>query len=549
MSKALTVSDYLIQRIREYGVEHVFGVPGDFVLKFYKELEQSTIKIINTTDALAAGYAADAYARMRGLGVVCITYGVGGFYITNAIAQAFSENSPVVIISGVPGEEERRRNLMYHHKVGADSDTQLKVFGYLTAAATRLDNPENAAIEINRVLDIAFTLKQPVYIELPSDMVTATCTNIPPVREKNTQSDVQTLKEAIKETEKIINSAKKPVIIAGVEIHRFALQNYLLKILEKTNIPFTMMLLDKSVISELHPQYLGLYMGAAGNDKVREYVESSDCVILLGAFQSELNLGLWTARIDFGSSIDIHSDKANIFRHVYNNIHIRDFLKELSEANINKRDPVNMINRDPANIEHTKPSTFKNTESPIKMNRVIEALNSFISDNNIVIADPGNSLFVGADMTIHKTGEFIAPAYYLSMGFAIPASIGAGLAVPEKRPVVIVGDGAFLMTGLELATAVRFNLSPIIIVLNNIGYSSERQINDGTYNDVPQIRFSSFPDILLKGKGFDVKTEIELEDALWAARNYADTLCIIDIHLDKSDLAPILERVASILKK
>src|ERR671934_285750 len=165
------VGSYLIQRLYDHDVRHIFGVPGDFVLGFYQQLIQSNkLKVINTCDEQGAAFAADAYARLRGLGVVCVTYCVGGLKIANPVAGAFAEKSPVVVISGAPAMREREKNPLLHHKV-REFDTQKKVFEQLTIASTVLGDPQTAFQEIDRVLHAALRYKRPVYIELPRDLV------------------------------------------------------------------------------------------------------------------------------------------------------------------------------------------------------------------------------------------------------------------------------------------------------------------------------------------------------------------------------------------
>ena len=208
----VTIGDYLIQKLYEHGLRHAFGIPGDYVLAFYKQLYDSKIKVINTCDEQAAGYAANAYARLRGLGAVCITYGVGGLKVVNTTAQAYAEKSPVVVISGAPGIKEQSGNPLLHHKV-KDFDTQLKVFEQLTVAQTVLDNPETASREINRVLGAAICYRRPVYIEIPRDMVSV---KIVPVEEKLQLPDVDKgpFKEAVSEAVEMINQARQPVLVA-----------------------------------------------------------------------------------------------------------------------------------------------------------------------------------------------------------------------------------------------------------------------------------------------------------------------------------------------
>jgi TPP-dependent 2-oxoacid decarboxylase len=217
-----SIGSYLIQRLYENGVHHVFGVPGDFVLGFDKLLEESAITFVNTCDEQGAGFAADAYARLRGLGVVCITYCVGGLKVANTTAQAYAEKSPVVVISGAPGINERFKNPLLHHKV-KEFDTQYKVFQELTIASTVLDNPDTAFQEIDRVLNAALKYKRPVYIELPRDCVFKVGTLSSPRVQLPEVHNTDTLTEALKEAVELINAARQPVILAGVELHRFQL--------------------------------------------------------------------------------------------------------------------------------------------------------------------------------------------------------------------------------------------------------------------------------------------------------------------------------------
>src|SRR5437867_9426893 len=224
MKKATTIGGYLIERLYAHGVRHVFGIPGDYVLGFYEQLLRSPLRIINTCDEQGAGFAADAYARVRGLGAVCITYCVGGLKVANSTAGAFAEKSPVVVISGAPGMKEREKNPLLHHKV-REFDTQKKVFEQLTIASAVLGDAQTAFQEIDRVLAAALRFKRPVYLELPRDMVSTAGISHHKPTEIHEQSDERTRREALAEAVAMINAARKPVILAGVEVHRFGLQN------------------------------------------------------------------------------------------------------------------------------------------------------------------------------------------------------------------------------------------------------------------------------------------------------------------------------------
>jgi TPP-dependent 2-oxoacid decarboxylase len=548
------VGSYLIQRLYDHGVRHIFGVPGDFVLGFYQQLMQSNkLKIINTCDEQGAAFAADAYARINGLGVVCVTYCVGGLKVVNATAQAFAEKSPVVVISGAPGIKERIKNPLLHHKV-RDFDTQQKIFEHMTIDSILIDNPRTAAKDIDRVLSSATRYKRPVYIELPRDKI-----SIPIYQEqyidssipysKTYETDTDSMHEALVEATEIINSSKQPVIVAGIEIHRFALQDKILQLAIKTNIPIAATVLSKSVISEDHPSYIGVYEGAMGHHSVREYVESSDCLILLGALMTDVNFGISTTPIEQSKSIYVTSEKLSIKHHNFENVLLQDFLTKLIEAPLIRKDSVLVEKQVDVNKNNNKQFSAAKDQN-ITVKRLFERLDFSITDNTIVIADVGDSLFGALDLTIHGQTEFLSPAYYCSMGFAVPAAIGAQLANPTLRPIVIVGDGAFQMTGMEISTICRFALNPIIIILNNEGYGTERPMLDGPFNDILPWNYFLIPDIIDHGKGFVVQTEDQLEECLSAAEKiYSKDMCILDVRLDIHDGSPALQRLTETLGK
>src|ERR1700751_5831081 len=219
MKSPPTIGEYLIQQLYAHGVRHVFGIPGGYVLGFYDLLSKSKLRIINTCDEQGAGFAADAYARVRGLGVVCVTYCVGGLKVANTTAEAFAEKSPVVVISGAPGMKEREKNPLLHHKV-REFDTQKKVFDQLTIASTVLSDPQTAFQEIDRVLHAALRYKRPVYIELPRDTVAVPGNPQHRPRELSERSDPRSLAALVADAADMINRARQPVIVADVEVHR-----------------------------------------------------------------------------------------------------------------------------------------------------------------------------------------------------------------------------------------------------------------------------------------------------------------------------------------
>lgn len=539
MQHPSTVSEYLIRRLVDYGVEHVFGVPGDYILQFYQQLENSTLQVINTCDEQGAGFAADAYARLRGLGVVCVTYCVGGLKIANTTAQAFAEKSPLVIISGAPGINERHHNPLLHHKV-RDFDTQLNIFRHLTVAATDLIDVENACCEIDRVLAAAVRHKRPVYIELPRDLtgIVCSCTRNPLPQASG--SDPHALREALAEAVHRISNAKRPVLVAGVEIQRFGLQKPFLQLVEATGIPFATTPLSKSTLSEDHPLFVGVYEGAVGKEQVRRAVEQSDCLLMLGAFMTDVNLGIFTAKLDQALTVSSSSDGSSIAFHHYPDVLLDDFLsglldQDLPQTALSVSQPVVAL------------PPFEAQDKPITIARLFEYLEGFIDNHIVLLADPGEAMFAAADLTIRHPAAFLSPAYYTSMGFAVPGAIGAQLARPDLRPLVLVGDGAFQMTGMEISTAARFGLSPIVVVLNNDGYGTERPMTDGRFNDIPAWRYSRLPEVIGAGQGFEVFTELDFDRALKAALAGTEAPSILDVHLDPNDHSPALIRLTDAL--
>lgn len=533
-----SIGSYLIQRLQDVGVRDIFGIPGDFVLKFYGMLEDSPIRVVGTTNEACAGYAADGYARINGVGAACVTYCVGGLSLCNSVAGAYAEKSPVIIISGSPGMNERLADPLLHHRV-KDFNTQREVFEKITVASASLEDDLTAFREIDRCLDACLRYKRPVFLELPRDKVLVCPDNSHVPLQQHLQSDELALSEAIHETLTHLHAAKRPVIIAGIELHRFALRDQVLKFAERNNIPICATLLGKSVVSERHPLYLGVYEGAMGREEVRRYVEDSDCILLLGAFMSDVNLGGFTARLDPAKCIYVTSEKLRIRHHHFHDVVFADFMNSLASAKVRGKRPVPNI-RQPE-VLPWKPTATKT----MTLKRLFQKINSVLDEQLVVVSDTGDSLFAAADLSITQHTEFVSTAYYTSMGFAIPASVGVQVANKELRPLVLVGDGAFQMTCMELSTTVRMGFNPIVVVLNNKGYSTERFIQEGPFNDILNWNYHKLPELLGSGWGFEVFTEGDLEKAFSAAFANQDSFSLINVHLDKHDVSPALKRLAA----
>ncbi|MGH8093970.1 MAG: alpha-keto acid decarboxylase family protein [Chthoniobacterales bacterium] len=534
---AMPLGQFLFDYLYRCGVRHSFGVPGDFALPTFAWLEKSRIQSVTMTHEPGAGFAADAYSRINGIGLVCVTYCVGGLNVLNAIAGAYAEKSPVVVVSGAPGRKDREKDPLLHHKVKT-FETQRRVYDEVTVASTVLLDEERAAAEIVRCVDACLRYKRPVYIEVPHDMAGRQIPiALPPPGPVET-SDPPALAEAVDETLALLRAAKRPVILAGVELARYRLAHLVVQIAERINIPIATDLLSKSAIPENHPLYLGVYGGAMSSDEhVRKYLESSDLVLMFGTFITDMSMGFYTAKLDRERTVLATTERVNVQYHRYESIQFRDFLADLTKVKL----PAKSF-RHPN--PHPVPRPLKNKEraEPLTVVDFFRILSLHLDENSCVIADIGDAIFGAVGIRSERQAQFIAPAYYMSMGFAVPASVGVGLAAKKLRPYVVVGDGAFQMTGTEISTAVRLGLNPIVLILNNDGYGTMRRIHEGGFNVITQWNYLKICELVGAGDARAATTKGELDDAIREAED-SGKLTVIEVKVPREDISPQLERI------
>ena len=544
MTRIPTIGSAVIDRLHQLGVRHIFGIPGDYVLSLYQLIEASPIQHVGTTREDCAGFAADAYARINGIGAVCVTYCVGGLNTVNAIACAYAERSPVVLLTGSPGLSERVRTPYLHHMV-RDFSTQRDVFEKITVAAISLDDPSTAEREMDRAFAALLRYRRPIYIEIPRDLVHTPLANpLRPLCLDDEPSDTAALDEAIAEVRAMLASASRPAILAGAEIGRFGLQDDLIRLVEQLNVPIASTLLGKSIIREDHPLYVGVYGGLIARDEVQQFINASDCLLILGSILSDVeDLNADSPLLTEGRTIHATADRVAIKHHRYDAIRFQDFVKALV---------TNQLPSFPSRPLPAPLAVAQGTiapDAPVTLNGLFRHLDSLLNEHTLVIADVGESLFAAADLHVHGRFEFISPAYYTSMGFAVPAAVGASFADPTLRPIVLVGDGAFQMTGTELSTAVRYGQTPIVVVLNNRGYSTEREILEGPFNDVHEWHYERICDMIGGGVGMRIATQGEFERGLTAALADSSRLYVMNVLLDPADRSAGMVRLAHRLAK
>ena len=516
---------------------------------FLNQALKSDVKYVGTCNELNAAYAADGYARIHGIGAFASTYGVGELSAVNGVAGAFAERVPVVAITGSPATINFRTRPLLHHTLG-DYQVPLRIYERITAASTQLTSAETAPAEIDRVLSACIARQQPVYISIPSDIVMMKCKRPEAfVPAPHCRSDPAALAEALKEALEMLEKARKPVMIGDAELIRFKLQKDFAGLLRKTGYPFVTMMLGKTVISEQHPQFIGLFEGERSREYVRDRVGSADCILQLGALMTDLNTGGFTTNLDDSKTISANIHTVKIRHHYYENVHLHDFILGLTKK-LSRRNPATLeIQCASGGCAHRCTEPYLPVAAkPLTIKRFFDRMSHFIKKDSMVIAETGVALFSAAELLMPKGATFIGQGFYGSIGYTVGATLGACVAAPGRRAVLFVGDGSFQVTCQDLSTMIRNHLKPVIFLLNNDGYTIERVICDRPYNDIHPWRYHELAEVFGGRPGLDVRTEGELEDAL-AKAALADGLVFIEIHTGRLDCPESLRSAGRALAK
>jgi indolepyruvate decarboxylase len=528
----MTVGEYLFQRLKAGGVGHLFGIPGDFVVPHFGLAEELGFAIVVTTHEPGAGFAADAYARLAGLGAVLTTYGAGALNMVNPIAQAYAEKSPVIVVSGAPEVQGRRIDALFHHRVKT-YESQLNVYREITGAAVALNDPLAAAEAIEHVLQTARDTKRPGYIEVPRDVLQAGIPSAPDRAPLRTELEPAAADEALAEVMARLRASRRPVVYAGIETERFRLRASLIALVEKLGVPVVTSIEGKCVFPEDHANFVGIYMGAAGSPAAREQVEASDCLLVLGAFLTDVSTGFDTARINRANVIAASAEDVSVGYHRYPGITLAELLRRLLAS--------------PAlpsfayrGCGGQAPPETAGCKGRLRTAEIIQEVNRIVAaDRYVVVSDVGDCLYASVDL---RADLFLGPGYYNSMGFGVPAGLAVPLARPDRRALVLVGDGAFQMTGLELSTAKRLGQNPIVILFDNGGYAMMRSIGGAKpYFELPAWDYVGLARAL-GGRAARVETRAALRLALTEAEMSSDFF-LIDAVLDLNDVSPAWRRI------
>ncbi|HKA32474.1 MAG TPA: thiamine pyrophosphate-dependent enzyme, partial [Candidatus Binatia bacterium] len=505
---------------------------------FFKFGRPRGLKIITLSHEPGVGFAADGYARSTGrIGAICVTYGAGGHNMVNPVAGSFAERVPILVISGGPGEEERKLGVLIHHQARA-IESQLNIYKEVTCAAKIIDDPLRAAIEIDAVIRSMWLNQQPGYIEIHRDMVER---EIPVPKEliewdgelPHANSDRHKLDEAVRDTAERLATARRPVVLIGIEAFRYKLAKDIVKLIEKMGAPCCTSVLAKGAFPMNHPLYMGVYIGAVSPRAIRERVEQADLIVGLGMFLTDIELGgSQPAEALRNRSIWAVEHHVNVSFHTYTDVTLRDFVHGLLRSDLK-------MHHEKVAYSDNLPAGKSELNRPVRVGDVLREINRFLAGKKkfMAVAESGDSLFGGLDLKVGDDGLYLAQGFYASMGFAIPGALGAQIGT-GLRPLILTGDGGFQMTGVEIAHALRYKLNPIVVLLNNGGWGIFRPI--AQRQDLLALPTWRYADLakLWGGRGFRVETVAQLRRALDEAKK-APSFSIIEVMTGPRDLSPV----------
>jgi indolepyruvate decarboxylase len=530
-TRRMKIGDFLLRRLEEAGIRHLFGVPGDYNLTLLQQLQDTgMLKWIGTTGELTASYAADGYARLNGVGALLVTNGVGALSAINGVGGSYSEHVPVICICGSIPLRSIDRDLGMHHTMADGTwDHFLDAYAQVTVARARL-TPRNAATEIDRLILTAWREKLPVYMELPSDIAYLEI-EVPadPLVLAQPPSDPERLRSCIAAIAGRLSAATSPAILVDADADRFGVAPELMELAAKMQAPVAVINAAKAVIDETFPHYLGIYGGRASEPHVREAIESSDCLLSIGYRPIEVTTGDFTASLPAntiharGHSVDVGNDN-------YQAVTLKEVLRGVIDAVPAVR------NRAPRHVAPAMAGTQADGSAKLTQAAYWQAIQSYLRPGDVLYVDNGTS-FVLLGLKLPQNCTFIGSINWGSIGYSVGALLGALTAAPYRRHLLFVGDGSFQVTAQELSTILRHDHKPVIFLINNGGYTIERGYLGKTepYNDIANWAYADLPKVFrpdTSARSFVVKTSGDLQKVLSAPN---DTMIFVESIMDACD--------------
>ncbi|MEB2344653.1 MAG: thiamine pyrophosphate-binding protein [Deltaproteobacteria bacterium] len=536
----MALGDFLVAYLRRAGVTHLFGLPGDLVLGlFHRFGRERALDIVTFSHEPTVGFAADGYARStRRLGVLCVTYGAGGHNVLNPVAGAYAERVPLLVVSGGPGEAEQKLSGIHHQ--AKDVEGQWRMFREVTCDARILRHPERAAEEIHAVVRAIMGEHRPGYLEIHRDLVDAPIPVPEAIRAWRGDfpppaSDPRKLAEAVADTRARLRAARRPVLIGGIETFRAGAERDFLRLAETLRAPVVTTVDAKGAFPMDHPLHMGIHMGPFSPPATRRRVREADLVLALGTVLTDMNLGASRPQVRRDRSVWAVDGRVNVSFHTYTEVTLRDFVAALARERLPRfREKIAYHDR------LRRPGARES--APLSVNDMLLELNGFLDGHPgyHVFAESGDSLFGGLELRLRGDGLYFSQGYYASMGFAVPAAMGAQIGT-GRRPLVLTGDGAFQMTGPEISHAPRLGLSPVVVLVNNGGWQIFRPVSPR--RDLLAIPGWPYAELAQAwgGVGFRAGTRAELREALAAAHQVREFV-LIECRVPPDDLSPITRR-------
>jgi len=538
LKRHMALGDFLVAYLRKIGVDHIFGIPGDLALKLFFALgRRQGMKIITFSHEPGVGFAADGYARATGkIGVACVTYGAGGHNMVNPVAGSFSERVPILIFSGGPGEEERKLGTLIHHQA-REIESQHRIFQEVTCASRVLTDPLRAARELHEVVSAIWAEQRPGYIEIHRDMVDQIIDVPDELIEWDGhlhwhESDARKVEEAARETAAMFNHSRHPITITGIEIHRYKASHELVSLAEKMGAPVCTTVLGKGAFPMDHPLHLGVHVGPISPPPIVQRMDRADFVLNLGCLKTDMNFGNRPPRVIQGKTVWSVDRKVDVKYHTYTDVGVRDFVRALLKQKLR-------AHKETVTYADNLRDVPARDGKQVRVGQILLAVNEFLSAHRryMVVTESGDMLFGGLDVRVPHHGTYLAQGFYASMGFAVPAAIGAQIG-SGMRPLILCGDGGFQMTGPEISHAPILKLNPIVLLINNGGWGIFRPVVERReLLDIPPWPYAALARDW-GGTGFEVRTLSELRNALVEA-DKAQSFVIIDIKVERDDLSPV----------
>lgn len=538
---AYTVGDYLLDRLAELGVSEIFGVPGDYNLEFLDHIvAHPSIRWVGTANELNAGYAADGYGRLRGMSALVTTFGVGELSAANAVAGSYAEQVPVVHIVGGPSKDAQGTRRALHHSLGdGDFEHFLRVSREITCAQANL-MPATARREIDRVLSEVREQKRPGYILLSTD-VARFPTEPPeaPLPRYTGGTSPRALAMFVEAATELIGDHQLTVL-ADLLVHRLQAIKELEALLAADVVPHATLMWGKSLLDESSPSFLGIYAGSASAPAVRTAIEEAPVLVTAGVVFTDMVSGFFSQRIDPARTIDVGQYQSSVAGEVFAPLEMGAALEALATILVRRATSSPPVVSPPAAPLPPPPPP----DQPLSQKMLWDRLCVALTPGNVVLADQGTSFYGMADHRLPQGVTFIGQPLWGSIGYTLPAALGAAVAHPDRRIVLIIGDGAAQLTVQELGAFSREGLSPVIVVVNNDGYTIERAIHgeSAPYNDVVNWKWTDVPGALgvTDHLAFRVQTYGELDDALTAAAENQDRMVFVEVVLPRLEIPNLL---------